>query len=266
MTIYDPTRPLDFQSADFSLRLGVGTGGRWNAGYRSSFDLDVDNIPSLVWPPSVALIFQAIESTVSLVSTDAADTLLGTGGRRILLTGLDGNFNSISEILEMDGLTPVISILSYLRINSAVVLNVGTANQNVGDISISSVGTTDLMAFIGTGLGKHLSPVITAPNNLWLGITNFWAEVAGDDTLEVLFQSRHVGDSWRSIVAIIVPNAGNVGRNWNETSPVMIQPTSDVRIVANKIGEGQATSCSVGYNFFTIDSREVPLTDDLANI
>lgn len=263
---YEPTRPLDYQSAPFGLRISTGSGGRWDSGYRSSFDLDVDNNPGLVWPLSADMVFQTSASTLIATSSDAADTLLGTGARRILIIGLDADHKVISEIIDTNGLTGTTTTLAYLRLNVAICLNVGTAENNVGDISIASTGTADIIGYIPKELGKHISSVVTVPENRWMGITDFYAEVAGNDTLEILLESRHPGDSWRALEVLIVPTAGTTRRQWSLTAPIMIQPKSDVRIIAQKVGGGQATSCSVSYNFYTIDSREVPLTDDLADI
>lgn len=266
MSTYVPTKPLDYEKASFSLRIGVGAGGRWKSGYRSSFNLDVGSTPELIWPGSEDLIFQAGASTLLVASSSAADDVGGTGARRVLIVGLDADYNSISEIVDTNGIAGTTTALSYLRLNSAVCLNVGSSEVNVGIISITSTSTTDLIGYISASQGKHLSSVVTAPKNSWLGINDFYAEVSGDDTLEILFESRHPGDAWRTISALIVPNAGNISRHWHDSSPVMIQPESDVRIIASKIGGGQSASCSVSYSFYVIDSREIPLTDDLDNI
>lgn len=44
---------------------------------------------------------------LEIVSTNAGDALAGTGVQKVLVSGLDGNYNSISETVSMNGTTPV---------------------------------------------------------------------------------------------------------------------------------------------------------------
>jgi hypothetical protein len=92
----------------------------------------------------------ALQMTV--VSTSSSDTAIS-----ILISGLDINFNPISETLALNGTTSVTSVNSYYRINNVVVTN-GT---NVGAISLKN--STTLYAQINAGVGQTEMSVYTVP-------------------------------------------------------------------------------------------------------
>jgi len=87
-----------------------------------------------VYPPS------ATQMTVS--SSDALDTLLGTGMQKVQIYGLDANHNEISEIIELDGQNPVTTVNSYFRLQGTMFFGtaVGSLESNAGSVYIG-VGT-----------------------------------------------------------------------------------------------------------------------------
>ena len=84
----------------------------------------------------------------SIVSTSASDSTNGTGIRTVLLNGLDTNFKEISEVLVLNGTTPVQSVLNFQRINSTVALQYGNTKASVGTITCSSVNVSTSIHFI----------------------------------------------------------------------------------------------------------------------
>lgn len=88
---------------------------------------------------TAAMTWQQSAENYTIVSDNANDTLAGTGARKLLIEGLDQNFNEISEIINLSGLTPVNTINQFLRMNKCNVIEVGTyGGFNIGTITISS--------------------------------------------------------------------------------------------------------------------------------
>lgn len=102
------------------------------------FNPDVDTSQVSVWPLPSLITFpsNALQMTVS--SSNANDTSAGTGARTIVVQGLDADYNEVSEIVTMNGQTPVTMIASLLRINYAYVLTAGSGNGAAGDIYIGT--------------------------------------------------------------------------------------------------------------------------------
>ena len=109
---------------------------------------------------------------LSIASTNINDTAAGTGGRTILIVGLDLKFNTKVETISLNGRTPVNTINQYLRINEMILSSSGSLNTNQGIIYCSD--TTDTFSLgvpqnrvydimdISNGLSK--TGIYTIPN------------------------------------------------------------------------------------------------------
>lgn len=91
-----------------------------------------------VWPEGGVYAFPAVAAQLTISSDDAADDLLGTGLRTVLVNGLDEDYNEISESVEMTGTTPVTTANSYLRVQTLVGLSAGSGKVNAGNVYIGS--------------------------------------------------------------------------------------------------------------------------------
>jgi len=85
----------------------------------------------------------------SLVSDDAADDLVGVGAQQVRLVYLDTDYIQQTEIIEMDGLTPVLTVATnifrFLQLNTIAVGATGTAGTNQGNITVSGSITRGIM-------------------------------------------------------------------------------------------------------------------------
>ena len=104
--------------------------------------------------------------TITIVSDDANDTLLGTGLRTLVLFGLDTDFLEQTEVIELNGTNPVTSQLSYIRCDRAKGLSSGggTYGSNLGNITIrQSITTANIFAVIPIGYGSTMIAAYTIP-------------------------------------------------------------------------------------------------------
>jgi len=86
--------------------------------------------------------FPTSAATINIASTSANDTLAGTGARALLITGLDADWELLTETVLMSGQTPVTTSSSFLRINNMLVVSVGSLGFNEGDIYVSTNSET----------------------------------------------------------------------------------------------------------------------------
>jgi len=115
------------------------------------FNRTVGTAFETLWDDGGNYTFLTSAATMDIISSSASDTM------QVLISGLDANYNEISETLTLNGTTSVSGTTAFLRINSAIIL----AGSNVGNITISSGGQT--YAFIGATLGTTQSSVYTVP-------------------------------------------------------------------------------------------------------
>lgn len=93
--------------------------------------------PATVWEPGGLYPWSAWDAgagTLTVVSNNVADTAI-----TILLSGLDANYNPLTEVIVVNGTTTVTTTSSFYRLNSAV--NIGSKSVT-GTITIARNGTT----------------------------------------------------------------------------------------------------------------------------
>lgn len=125
-----------------------------------------------VWEGGGDYPFLAAASILEVLSASASDTAAGTGVRTVLVSGLDASYNPISETVTLNGVTPVSTINSYLRVNIFTSTSAGSGEKNAGDITLRVVGGGTTQSIMRAGYGFGRSAVYTVPNGFTLFITS----------------------------------------------------------------------------------------------
>lgn len=160
-------------------------------------------------PVSQSGIYQVPTSVASLevVSSSANDTSAGTGAQQVTIIGLDANWNEISEVVTLNGMTPVPLANSYFRVYRWYVSRTGTyATQSTGSqdgtLTLRVVGagaTWSTIPLLGTlGRGQSQIGVYTVPAGKTLYIYGFDMSVDTGGTVKAasfyLFQRPNAND------------------------------------------------------------------------
>lgn len=98
------------------------------------YNPDVDTARVTVWPHTGIIPIPAAALQMKVSSSSANDTSGGTGARTVFIGGLNANHAVISEIVTLNGQTPVLTTQSFLHINNAYVVTAGTSLSAEGDI------------------------------------------------------------------------------------------------------------------------------------
>lgn len=133
------------------------------------------------WENNGALPLLSAEQNLSIVSTSASDTSVN-----VLVSGVDGDFNPVSQVVSLNGLTPVVTTIKFFRINDLL-----TASGNaVGDVTASYDGT--VYAKILAGRGKNQAAIFTVPagNSFYLGRIDAFTATANNDTKIMSFRNK----------------------------------------------------------------------------
>tara|TARA_R110000772_G_scaffold268686_2_gene397492 strand:- start:42093 stop:43265 length:1173 start_codon:yes stop_codon:yes gene_type:complete len=141
-------RPSDFTNETASgKRDGISTWNKW--GYNDDVDTGALEVIAS-WggsytPPTTA-------TELSIVSTDANDIVTtGTGLNAIVITGIDENRTQQIEVVELNGVTPVVTGSVWLGINRVAPFLCGTSKINEGTITITAVTGGDTLAQMPLG-------------------------------------------------------------------------------------------------------------------
>lgn len=108
--------------------------------------------------------FSNIGAILEVVSDNAGDDISGVGARKVEIRGLaniGGTILRSSEVLDMDGVTPVSTSLSWV---SAVVDidEVGASTLNQGTVTLQTVGGAETVDSIPAFTGTCNSPIVFA--------------------------------------------------------------------------------------------------------
>ena len=106
------------------------------------FNPDVDQTEVTVWPLPSMIPQPAAALQMSVSSTNANDTAEGTGARTIVVQGLDGDYDEITETVTLNGQNAVLTAASFLRINYMYVASAGSTKSAAGDIYIGTGAVT----------------------------------------------------------------------------------------------------------------------------
>ncbi len=131
---------------------------------------DVDSgVVEDVWENGGTLTRMTSAETMNIVSTSTSDdgSPVGVGARTVNISGLDSNFDPISETVTMNGTTNVLTSNSYIRVRRMLVLtaDASATNTNVGTITATASSAATVQASIGVADGISHNIHYTVPNN-----------------------------------------------------------------------------------------------------
>jgi len=158
--------------ADFHSDVALGNvsgATTWNKfGYNDDVDVGTELIAS--WGGA----FQYLTSgeTIDIVSTSANDTVLGSHCQKIVVYGVDENWASQIEIIDMDGTNTVTTTTQWIGINRVAIFKANATNkQNEGVITITANSSGYTMAQMPAGQGTTQQCIFYVPDS-----TTFLAE------------------------------------------------------------------------------------------
>lgn len=165
-TIITGKRKLDVNSTDFLLEVRKGNIPNHTVnGFIGHADALTTSFAT-VWDDfgSGLKVYQSSAVVMTLSSADADDTAAGSGARTVLVSGLDTNWQAISETVILDGQTPVSTVNSYRRILDLTVLTAGATGENegiiyagTGAVASGVPATVEICIFFDTTTGHGIN-------------------------------------------------------------------------------------------------------------
>ena len=137
--------------------------------------IDTASTPEDVWEGGGLYPFQTSAQTLEVVSSSANDAAAGTGTRSVTVIGLDANYVQISEVVVLNGVTPVATTKQYLRVNTFTQASVGSGGINAGDLTlrVSGAGATQALMKAGYGFARQCVYTVPANSTLFIMSLNF---------------------------------------------------------------------------------------------
>lgn len=112
-----------------------------------------------VWNRAANYTFPSSASVMTLSSSAVGDV-----GQAVLVSGLDADYNEISEVITLNGTTPVTSVKSFFRINDMLVLvDSPTGNIYFGTGTVTAGVPANVYGFISAGDNAMMAAVYSVP-------------------------------------------------------------------------------------------------------
>lgn len=150
---------------------------------------------SFTWP--------TVAATLEAISDDIADDAAGAGARKIIVKGLDANFDLIEEEITMNGTSPSVATTAvFIRVNDVEVTETGTygstsGGSNTGNITVRISGGGATLGFISNDLlgnGVDTDGKYTVPNGHIAIVVGVGLNVTSNKEAKLLFQVRAGAD------------------------------------------------------------------------
>ncbi len=248
---FHKSRRDDYQTIPFKFRVALNQFPRYQQDIKFGYNATVGTTQEDIWTTGGILSYLSSAELMSIVSTDANDAAAGTGAQTIQIEGLDGAWAPITEVVTMDGLTPVLTTQAFLRVNRMFVLTAGSGAENAGIISATAQTSATVQAEIAATENQSMKIQFSVP----LGQTAFllggeMGIAAATDTLfrtkirefGSVFRTKHILGIQLDAQATILP------------VPEIIPAQSDVTITAQ--ASAGTVDCSATLFYYFVDERE----------
>lgn len=219
------------------------------------YNPDLDTTEESIWPNGGTVPHPAAESVLKISSTSANDTSAGTGARTVFISGVDGDFNEVSETVILNGQTAVNTVNLYLYVNTFYVATLGSGTSNAGDINAGTGTVTSgvpavLYDMILTGFNQRTTAHYCVP----AGFTGYMvkgvitAGQATGSTAVTSFLKQHGTDDILRVGAVSAINNGSVVYDFD---PPYVIPEKNC-VGASAIGAAANNSVSAFLNIVLI--------------
>jgi len=164
---------------------------------------DVDTSIVDIGMLDINFIWPTVATTYVALSNDPTDSILDTGARKILIEGLDSNFDPISEEVEMNGTSEsTATTASFIRINKTRVISTGTyattlLGANNGNIIIGPSGGGSPLSYIANveiDPGASQDCKYTVPNGYTAIVLGVGANIDSTKTGTLVINLREGAD------------------------------------------------------------------------
>ena len=200
-------------------------------------------------------VFPTVASTMILVSTVAGDTAT------ITITGLDANYNPISENLVLNGTTGVTTVNSYFRINN-IAVSAGSATNPVGVITLSVSTTvyaqinTQVVNGVTTSIGTSQMGVYTVPNGYTFYGYRYGAYSSFNGNSANYTTYRALTNASSGVQRVIVQTPFNTNYEVQRHFPFPYVSATDLRFqVASSAAAAAVVSINIGGVLIKNDSQ-----------
>lgn len=223
----------DISGLDFFEQIAMNTVWGKSMVYKFGRTETQANKRAPVWDGNDNYIFPEVAATITLTSTDVGDVIDGPGAWYVHIFGLDENWESAVDTVEIGDT----STIKFIRVFRMIVLACGTSEfpyngtqigNNIGDLIATHNDTGLPVAVIQAGNGQTLMALFTVPKGYVALMWSAKAEIgAGKEATGMLYTKNNAfaNTAWRvrGIRDMYQNSVGNVFK-----IPTVYGPMTDI--------------------------------------
>jgi hypothetical protein len=247
------------KNEDFALQVARGQIPGHSAISVFGYNPDVDTAEESIWPDGGTVPHPTVASVLKISSSSTDDTSAGTGARTVIIVGLDGSYNQVSESITLNGQTAVNTTNSYLYVNGFYVASTGSGGANAGNINAGTGVVTAgvpavLYDIIATGYNNRTTAHYCVPAGYTGYLTTgvITTGQASGSTSVTAFLKQHGQDGIVRVGAVSTLNNGSV--QYDFSYPYIISEKNCVG--ASAIGSAANNSASAFFNIVLIKNYQ----------
>lgn len=199
-------------------------------------DVNPGTVPEDIWSTGGTLTYLSAAEQIDVASSSANDTAAGTGARTLTIDGLNSSFVQISETVTLNGVTPVRTVASFIRILGSRVSTAGSGGSNAGNITFTPAVTVAALQgtiLVGKNRLEQSHATIPAGRNGYMSALFAGTFQGGADrTTSVEFQARAPGGVFIPLGQLEVSSPGSAFVFIELVELIRVVSMSDIRAVA----------------------------------
>jgi|8_EtaG_2_1085327.scaffolds.fasta_scaffold00826_10 hypothetical protein len=222
----------------YNLRVSQGIVTGASSTYKFGFNSDIDTAEETLWTQGGVYAYSTSAALIYLSSTDANDTVSGTGARTVTIEGLDSSYVAISETLNLNGQTQVATTKQFIRVNRMYVVTAGAGETAAGTLYVgtsgasSGVPTGTTYAAIPQGDNQSQMAVYTVPalHSFYIDSISFTAAVAtATNSVTTKLMTRETSGVLRTRFINVIEN-NHLANNFEY--PIKVPAKTDIELRA----------------------------------
>lgn len=202
--------------------------------------------------------WQTTADRLVVSSTSDEDKPLGTGLYSVHIFGLDENWEQVSEVVTLDGTTPVFTVNNYIRINRAHAEQAASRDGQVGSVVISSDASGDIVAYFTPENNQTLQACYTVPKGKVAAVMGVAYGTVRGEQAYFRFWSRDNRDALTT--KRVRRTANNFQSFAQEVFPVpyIMDEMTDMWVSAVSLG-GPTINATAEFSMILLDRGHVPV-------
>ncbi len=158
----------------------------------------VVGVETAIWEPGGAYNWLVAADLMKVASSDANDTAAGTGARTVEITGLSATWGEQTVTVILNGVTPVLTAVQFLRVNSVKVLTAGSGGKNAGAITVKNQADV-LVGQIAIGDNVAAQANFTVPIGRTAHVVRVQANATVTDRTRIRLMAREPNAVFRPV-------------------------------------------------------------------